>query len=43
MDLIYAYLIVALFFGSAAALIVGAALPAIGLFLASVGLLYLTQ
>lgn len=42
-DLAFAYLIVLLFFGAVVALIAGAAMPAGGLFLASLGLLYLTQ
>jgi len=43
LDLAFAYVIVLLFFGAAGALIVGAALPAGGMFLTSLGLLYLTQ
>jgi len=43
LDLAFAYVIVLLFFGAAGALVAGAALPAGGLFLASLGLLYLTQ
>jgi len=43
LDLLFAYLIVLLFGAAVIAFVVGAGLPGLGLFLASLGLLVMTQ